>query len=50
MARRKKKTQDSKKRTKRNSSVLEYEIMKMIENCMKAAINSAMDELFKEWK
>lgn len=47
MARKKRKSQGSKKRTKRNSSVLEYEIMKMIESCMKAVINSAMDELFK---
>ena len=48
MAKKKKKSQESKKRTKRNSSVLEYEVMKMIENCMKAAINSAIDELFRE--
>ena len=47
MAKKKKKSQESKKRTKKNSSVLEYEIMKMMENCMKAAINSAISEIFK---
>ena len=49
MAKKKKRGQDSKKRaSKRNSSVLEYEIMKMMESCLKAAINSTLDELFKE--
>ena len=48
MARKKKKNQDSKKRSKRNSSVLEYEIYKMIEACMKQAINTALDDIFKE--
>ncbi len=49
MAKRKKKSQESKKRTtKRNNSVLEYEIMRMMQSCLKAAINSALDEIFKE--
>ena len=47
MARKKKKSQEPKKRTKRNSSVLEYEIMKLMESCLKVAINSALDDIFK---
>ena len=48
MAKRKKKNQDSKKRTKKNSNILEYEIMKMMEACLKTAINTALDDLFRE--
>ncbi len=45
----KKKSQDSKRKiTKRNSSVLEYEIMKMMESCLKTAVNTALDSVFKD--
>lgn len=47
MARKKKRSQDSKRRTKKNSSVLEYEIMKMMESCLKTAINKALDDVFR---
>ena len=50
MARKKKKTQEPKKRTKRNSSILEYEVMKIMEQSMKVAINTALDSIFREWK
>ena len=48
MPRKKRKSQDSKKRTKRNSSILEYEVMKMMEACLKQAIDTALDDIFKE--
>jgi len=43
----KKRSQDSKRKTKKNSSILEYEIMKMMENCLKTAINSALDSIIR---
>ena len=45
----KKRSQDSKRRTKKNTSVLEYEIMKIIENSLKTAINTAMNSVFEIW-
>ena len=45
---RKKKRQEGKKRTKKNSSILEYEIMKMMEACLKQVINTSLDEIIKE--
>ncbi len=51
MARKKKKdSQESKrKKAKRNSSILEYEIMKMMESCLKMAINTAIDSVIKDF-
>ncbi len=48
MPKKKKKSQDTNKRAKRNSGILEYEIMKIIEACLKQAINTALDDIFKE--
>lgn len=50
MAKKKKKnSQDSKRKiTKKNSRVLEYEIMKMMQACLKQAIDATLDELLKE--
>ena len=46
----KKNSQESRRKTtKRNSSILEYEIFRMIESSLKSAINTAMDDIFKEW-
>ena len=36
-----------KKETKRKSSVLEYEVYKIMEACMKQAMEKALDEIFK---
>lgn len=47
---RRKNSQESKRKTtKRNISVLEYEIMKMMEHSLKAAIDSAFNTIFKDW-
>ena len=48
MAKKKKKSQDSKKRTK-NKSILEYEIYKIIESSLNAAIDTAMKNIFKNF-
>ena len=50
MARKKKKDSQDSKKKKKSSSVLEYEIMKMMEACMKQAIDTALDSIFKEFK
>ena len=44
---RKKKNNQEKKRPKKQS-VLEYEIMKMMQACLKQAIDAALDDLLKE--
>lgn len=51
MARRRNKdSQESKKRKKKNSSILEYEIMKIMEHCLKTAIDNAVNSVFKDFK
>ena len=50
MAKKKKKEKEKKKGSKRNSSILEYEVMKIMEQSMKVAINTALDSIFREWK
>ncbi len=46
----KKNSEESKRKTsKRNSSILEYEIMKMMEACLKKSINTAIDSILKDF-
>ena len=38
------------KKKKKRESVLEVEIMKIIEKSMKTALDKALDDIFKGWK
>ena len=42
------KKKKKKKESKRKSSVLEYEIFKIMQASLKSAMDAALDELFKE--
>ena len=46
----KKRSQDSKRRTKKNSSILEYEIMRIMEASLKSVISTAIDSIFNGWE
>ena len=41
---------DKEKRKKKKQSILEAEIMSIMEKSLKTALNKAMDDLFKDWK
>ena len=41
---------DKKKKKKRQQSILEKEIMCIMHNSMKAALDMALDDLLKDWK
>ena len=38
------------KKKKRRESILEAEIMKIMEKSMKTALDKALDDIFKNWK
>lgn len=41
---------DKDKKKKKKKSVIEAEIMHIIEKSMKTALDMALDEIFKDWK
>ena len=45
-----KSTKDREKDKKKKKSILEAEVMSIIEKSMKAALDKALDDMFKDWK
>lgn len=43
-------SQQNDKKKKKKKSVIEAEIMRIIEKSMKTALDMALDEIFKDWK
>lgn len=41
---------DKEKKKKKKQSILEAEIMRIMEKSMKTAIDLALDDIFKDWK
>ena len=41
---------DKDKKKKKKQSILEAEIMSIMEKSMKTALDKALDDIFKEWK
>ena len=41
---------DKEKKKKKKQSILEAEIMRIMEKSLKTAIDLALDDIFKEWK
>ena len=41
---------DKEKKKKKKQSILEAEIMRIMEKSLKAAIDLALDDIFKDWK
>ena len=41
---------DKEKRKKKKQSILEAEIMRIMEKSLKTAIDLALDDIFKDWK
>lgn len=44
------KTNEKEKDKKKKKSILEAEIMSIMEKSMKAALDQALDDIFKDWK
>ena len=44
------KKEDKKRKEKREQSIMEQEILRLLEKSTEAAVNKAMDEIFKGWK
>ncbi len=42
-------SEKKKKKTKREKSILEKEINSFMTACMKACLDQALDEIFKDW-
>lgn len=42
--------QERKKKKKKQQSALEAEIFKIIEKSLNAAVDKALDDIFKDWK
>lgn len=42
--------QERKKKKKKQQSALEAEIFKIIEKSLNAAVDKAIDDIFKDWK
>ena len=42
--------QERKKKKKKQQSILQAEINKIIEKSLQAAVDQALDEIFKDWK
>lgn len=38
------------KKKKKKQSVLEKELLRFVERSMKAAVDAALDDIFKDWK
>ena len=43
-------TKDKEKNKKKKKSILEAEIMSIMEKSMKTALDKALDDIFKDWK
>lgn len=43
-------SQEKEKKKKRKQSILEGEILRIMEKSIKAAMDQALDDLFKDWK
>lgn len=43
-------SKDKEKDKKKKKSILEAEIMSIMEKSMKTALDKALDDIFKEWK
>ena len=41
---------DKEKKKKKQQSILEAEIMSIMEKSMKVALDKALDDIFKDWK
>lgn len=41
---------DKEKKKKKKQSILEAEIMSIMEKSMKTALDKALDDIFKDWK
>ena len=41
---------DTEKKKKKKQSILEAEIMRIMEKSLKTAIDLALDDIFKDWK
>ncbi len=41
---------DKEKKKKKRQSILESEIMRIMEKSMKTALDKALDDIFKDWK
>ena len=41
---------DKEKKKKKRQSILEAEIMRIMEKSLKTALDKAMDDIFKDWK
>ena len=41
---------EKEKKKKKKKSILEAEVMSIIEKSMKAALDKALDDIFKDWK
>ena len=44
------KDREKKKKKKKKKSILEAEIMSIMEKSMKVALDKALDDIFKDWK
>ena len=42
--------EEKKRKKKKQSSVLEAELFRIMEKNLKAAMDKAMDDIFKDWK
>ena len=43
-------TKDKEKNKKKKQSILEAEIMSIMEKSLKTALDKALDDIFKDWK
>ena len=43
-------SQQDKRKKKKKKSVLEAEIMSLMQKSLKAALDAALDDIFKDWK
>lgn len=41
---------EKKKKKKKKQSIIEAELMRFMEQSMKAALDAALDDIFKNWK
>ena len=42
--------QERKKKKKKQQSIIQAELNRLVEKSLKAAIDKAMDDIFKDWK
>lgn len=41
---------DNKRKKKKKQSVLEKELLRFMEKSLKAAVDAALDDIFRDWK